>query len=345
MNTLYQQMEKTARDLIANDKGILAADESRHTITSRFNALGIESTEQTRRAFREILFTAPGIEQYISGVILFDETIRQSDSDGTPFIKLLKNRGIIPGIKVDNGTKPLSFYPGEKITEGLDMLRERLKEYAGMGARFAKWRAVIEIGSDIPSIECIEANAHALARFAALSQESGLVPIVEPEVLMDGSHDLSRCEEATQMTLRSVFGQLYKYRVTTECMLLKPNMVVPGLQSSSSVTTAQIAEATIMCMKRMVPSSVPGIVFLSGGQKPEEAAENLNAMNAGKRILPWKMSFSFSRALQKPVIDAWKGNEQNTRKAQAIFLHRARCAGAASRGVYSDLMEKEAERP
>ena len=336
---ISKELETTARSLVAKGKGILAADESQPTIQKRFTALNIESTEENRRAYRETLFTAPGIEEFISGVILFDETIRQKAADGRSFVDVLKSRGIIPGIKVDKGTIAMPGFPDEKITAGLDGLRERLKEYRDLGARFAKWRAVITIGPGMPSRSNINANAHALAHYAALSQEAALVPIVEPEVLMDGDHDIERCEEATLATLINVFHELREYNVALEGMLLKPNMVLAGKKALKQAGVGQVAEATLRTLRRAVPAAVPGMVFLSGGQSPELATEHLNAMNA-LGAQPWEISFSFGRALQEPSLKAWKGSPANVAAAQALFHHRAKCNGAARYGRYSDRMEK-----
>ncbi|MGE5174335.1 MAG: class I fructose-bisphosphate aldolase [Betaproteobacteria bacterium] len=335
------ELEATARSLVAKGKGLLAADESFPTIEKRFAALGIPSTEETRRAYRETLFTTLGIEEFISGVIMFDETIRQKSNDGRPFVDVLSRKGIIPGIKVDKGTVAMPGFPGEKITAGLDGLRERLKEYRDLGARFAKWRAVITIGSGIPSQGNIAANAHGLALYAALSQEAGLVPVVEPEVLMDGDHDIRRCEEATEAALAAVFSALREYRVALEGMLLKPNMVLSGKQSPKQASVDEVAESTIRCLKRAVPAAVPGIVFLSGGQSPEQATEHLNAMNKMGHH-PWEISFSFARALQDPVLKTWKGTPANVGAAQRQFHHRAMCNSAARYGRYSEQMEKAA---
>ena len=336
---MTKELEATARSLAAKGKGILAADESQPTIQKRFAALNIESTEENRRAYRETLFTAPGIEESISGVILFDETIRQKAADGRSFVDVLKSRGIIPGIKVDKGTIAMPGFPDEKITAGLDGLRERLKEYRDLGARFAKWRAVITIGPGMPSRSNINANAHALAHYAALSQEAALVPIVEPEVLMDGDHDIERCEEATLATLVNVFHELREYHVALEGILLKPNMVLAGKKALKQAGVGQVAEATLRTLRRAVPAAVPGMVFLSGGQSPELATEHLNAMNA-PGAQPWEISFSFGRALQEPSLKAWKGSPANVAAAQALFHHRAKCNGAARYGRYSDRMEK-----
>ncbi len=330
-----------ARAMVAEGKGILAADESSPTIKKRFDSINVESTEDNRRAYRELLFTTPGMEEYISGVILYDETIRQSASDGTPFVKVLERRGVIPGIKVDCGAQPLAGAPGEKVTEGLDGLRERLDEYAGLGAKFAKWRAVITIGDGIPTAYCLETNAHALARYAALCQEAGIVPIVEPEVLMDGSHTIGRCEEVTTDTLHCVFDALHDQRVVLEHMCLKPNMVIAGKGCSRQAGPAEVAEATVRCFRRVVPSAVPGIVFLSGGQSDEDATANLNAMNAMPCTHPWELSFSYGRALQAPPLKAWGGLAANVDRAKQAFHVRAKLNGAARYGKYSAKMERE----
>ena len=335
------ELEATARALLPAGKGILAADESAGTITRRFDSIRLASTEETRRAYRELLFTTPGIEEFISGVILFDETIHQKAQDGTPFPEVLARRGILPGIKVDKGAVDLAGFPGEKVTEGLDGLRDRLAQYRALGARFAKWRAVITIGEGIPTRPCIEANAHALARYAALCQEAGLVPIVEPEVLMDGEHPITRCEEATEATLRRVFDQLQEHRVRLEGMLLKPNMILAGKQCPKQAAVAEVAETTVRCLRRVVPAAVGGVAFLSGGQSPERATEHLNAMNAlGPH--PWALGFSYARALQEPTLKAWKGENGNIPAAQRIFVHRARCNSAARFGKYSGQMEASA---
>ena len=328
------ELQVVARALVVRGKGILAADESFPTIEKRFKPLGVASTEENRRAYRELLFTTPGLGESISGVILFDETMRQKARDGRPLPEVLARQGILPGIKVDKGTKPLSNFPGEKITEGLDGLGERLAEYRSLGARFTKWRAVLGIGPGIPTRGCLEANAHALARFAALSQEAGLVPIVEPEVLMDGDHPIERCEEATEAALRMVFAELHEQRVALEGMLLKPNMVLPGKLCPKQAGSQEVAEATLRCLKRAVPAAVPGIVFLSGGQTPVQATENLNAMNAlGPQ--PWELSFSYGRALQEPALKAWKGDAANAATAQKALFVRARYNSAARFGKYA----------
>jgi fructose-bisphosphate aldolase class I len=334
-------LKTTARAMVAPGKGILAADESFPTIKKRFDGISLESNEENRRAYRELLFTTPGVEAYISGVITFDETLRHSTRDGTPFPKLLSDNGIIPGIKVDAGAKQLAGYPDEKITEGLDGLRDRLAVYHDLGARFTKWRAVIKIGHAIPTGFCIDANAHALARFAALSQEAGLVPIVEPEVLMDGEHSIDRCEKVTETTLSHVFFQLMAHRVALDEMILKPNMVIAGKECPDQASVAEVAEATVRCLLRTVPAAVPGIVFLSGGQSAKLATQHLNAMNAlGEH--PWQLSFSYGRALQEEALNAWKGNSANVGAAQGAFLHRSKCVSAARYGDYTDGMEEAA---
>jgi fructose-bisphosphate aldolase, class I len=335
------ELNEIARAIVADGKGILAADESSGTIKKRFDSIDVESTEETRRAYRELLFTTEGVEEYISGVILYDETIRQKTADGTPFPNLLASKGIIPGIKVDIGAKPLAHAPGETVTEGLDGLRERLAEYHELGARFAKWRAVISIGEGIPSEYCVWVNAHALARYAALVQEARLVPIVEPEVLMDGDHTIERSFEVTARTLHAVFTELRDQRVHPEGILLKPNMVLPGYDSPEQVSDDEIAHETVRCFRRHVPAAVPGIVFLSGGQSEEEATRRLNAMNAiGPH--PWKLSFSYGRALQAAALKAWQGKEENVEAAQRAYYHRAKMNGAAQTGLYAPEMEREA---
>jgi fructose-bisphosphate aldolase, class I len=334
-------LEQTARALVAPGKGILAADESSGTIKKRFDSIGIESTEDTRRAYRDLLFTTEGAADYISGVILYDETIRQTGHDGTPFPKLLESQGIIPGIKVDLGAKDLANAPGEKITEGLDGLRERFAEYRELGARFAKWRAVISIGDGIPTEYCLWANAHALARYAALSIEAGIVPIVEPEVLMDGDHTIARAFDVTSRTLHALFTELRDQKVWFEQLLLKPNMVLSGYEASTRAGVQEVAEGTLRCFYRHVPAAVPGIVFLSGGQSDEDATAHLNAMNAmGPH--PWELSFSYGRALQAPALKAWGGEAANVAAGQAAYLHRARMNGLARSGSYSPDMEKVA---
>ncbi len=329
------EVVNTARKMVENDKGLLAMDESNPTCNKRFALLGIPQTEETRRSYRQWIVTTPGLGESISGAILYDETIRQHLNDGTPFSKALSNAGIIPGIKVDSGAKSLAGHPGEKITEGLDGLRDRLAEYSLMGARFAKWRAVIAIDEDIPSRGCIEANAHALARYAALCQEAGLVPIVEPEVLMDGSHTLDRCRDVTEETLHAVFSQLYVQGVALEGMILKPNMVVPGLGCPRQESVEEVADATVKCLLRSVPAAVAGIAFLSGGQPAELASARLSAMNAQfRQLLPWALTFSFARAIQQPALEIWKGDERNVPSAQQALYRRAKDNGDARRGEY-----------
>lgn len=333
------ELNSVARAIVAPQKGVLAADESSPTIKKRFAAIQVESTDENRRRYRELLFTADGIERFVGGVILFDETLRQSTREGVPFAKLLSSRGIVPGIKVDKGAVPLALCPGDRVTEGLDGLRERLAEYKQLGAKFAKWRAVIDIDEQrLPSTFGIRANAHALARYAALCQEIDLVPIVEPEVLMDGSHGLERCEVVTSQVLETVFAELDAHHVAFEGMLLKPNMVIPGLKCAAQASVSQVAEATMRCLTRYVPAAVPGIVFLSGGQSAEDATDHLNAMNAmGSH--PWEVSFSYGRALQAPVLAAWKGQESNASAAQRALLTRCRLNGLARDGKYARSME------
>lgn len=339
-----RELIDTARTLVAGDKGLLAMDESNPTCDKRFAGLGIPRTEEARRAYRELIVTTPGLGECISGVILYDETIRQRKHDGTPFVKVITDAGIIPGIKVDTGAKDLPGHPGEKITEGLDGLRDRLAEYSQMGARFAKWRAVIAVGDGIPGRGCLEGNAHALARYAALCQEAGLVPVVEPEVLMDGEHTLERCFETTEEVLRTVFNQLFIQRVMLEGIILKPNMVLPGLTCPRQETVVEVADATVKCLLRAVPAAVPGIAFLSGGQSGELASARLNAMNVGfKSRLPWALAFSFARAIQQPAMEIWRGEENNVLAAQRALVHRARCNRAARRGQYTAEMEKDME--
>jgi fructose-bisphosphate aldolase class I len=336
-----QELHETARAVVAEGKGILAADESDGTIKKRFDSIEVESTEENRRAYRDLLFTTEGVEEYISGVILFDETIRQKSADGTPFPKLLASKGIIPGVKVDKGAKPLALAEGETITEGLDGLRDRLAEYRELGARFTKWRAVITIGRGIPSEYCIWTNAHALARYAALSEEAGLVPIVEPEVLMDGDHTIERSFEVTSRTLHAVFTELRDQRVQPEGMLLKPNMVLSGYDCAEQASDDEVAHETLRCFRRHVPAAVPGIVFLSGGQSDEQATARLSAMNAvGPH--PWQLSFSYGRALQAPALKAWGGKPENVEAGQRAYYHRAKMNSAARTGMYAPEMEKEA---
>src|SRR5215510_4875786 len=333
-----QELETVAQAMVAKGKGILAADESSGTIKRRFDSIKIESNEDTRRAYREMLLTTKGIEEAISGVILFDETIRTATSDGTPFPQVLSKKGIMPGIKVDKGPVDIPGFPGEVVTEGLDGLRGRVKEYKEFGAKFAKWRAVITIGDGIPSASCLELNAHALARYAALCQEGGLVPIVEPEVLLDGSHTIERCEEVTEATLKVTFAALFLQRIHLEGMILKPSMVVSGKDNPRQAGVEEVAERTLRCLKRTVPAAVPGIAFLSGGQSAESATVHLNAMNAmGPH--PWQVSFSYARALQDPALKAWKGEAGNVAAAQKIFYHRAKMNSAARSGSYTKQME------
>ena len=335
-----QAILETAQALVAGDKGLLAMDESIPTCNRRFAALGIPQTDEARRAYREMIVTTPNLGRCISGAILFDQTIHQDTKSGIPFVKVLIDAGITPGIKVDAGAKDLAGHPGEKITEGLDGLRDRLAGYAQMGARFAKWRAVIAVGNGIPSRGCIEANAQALARYAALCQEVGLVPVVEPEVLMDGDHTLARCAQITEEVLRVVFEQLYLQQVMLEGMLLKPNMVVPGLACGTQATVDEVADATVKCLLRAVPAAVPGIAFLSGGQPSELASARLNAMNVRfKTHLPWKLAFSFARAIQQPAMEIWRGEATNVPAAQQALFHRADCNRAARRGEYTATVE------
>jgi fructose-bisphosphate aldolase, class I len=334
------ELIKTASALVAGGKGLLAMDESNPTCNKRFAKIGIPQTEEARRDWRELIIMTPGLGKFISGTILYDETIRQTSKEGTPFIKIIADKGIIPGIKVDKGVKAIAGFPGEKITEGLDGLRNRLAEYVQMGARFAKWRAVFVIGNNLPSRGCIEANAHALARYAALCQEAGVVPMVEPEVLMDGSHDLQQCFAVTREVLHSVFDALYLQRVMLEGMILKPNMVIPGLDAPFQATADDVAEATIKCLRQSVPAAVAAIAFLSGGQSGELAAEHLNKMEVKyTSTLPWPLTYSFARAIQQPALEIWAGQEKNTAIAQQALYHRAGCAYAAKQGVYSAAME------
>ncbi len=335
-----QALIDTARALVAENKGLLAMDESDPTCDKRFAAQKIPQTVEARRAYRELIVTVPGLGEYISGVILYDETIHQRKADGTPFLRVIIDAGIIPGIKVDTGAKDLAARPGEKITEGLDGLRDRLAEYARMGARFAKWRAVIALGDDIPSRGCVEANAQALARYAALCQEAGLVPVVEPEVLMAGAHTLDRCAAVTEDVLRTVFHHLDTQGVMLEGMLLKPNMVLPGSACPQQETVDEVADATMRCLLRAVPAAVPGVAFLSGGQSGELASARLNAMNVRFQARrPWAVAFSFARAIQQPALEIWRGRDANVPAAQRALLHRARCNAAARRGSYTAAME------
>lgn len=335
------ELNRVASAMVAKGKGILAADESSGTIKKRFDAIKLESTEEHRRTYREMLFTAPGAAEAVSGVILYDETIRQKTKDGTPFPQYLARQGMIPGIKVDLGAKPLAGFPGETITEGLDGLRERLIEYRGLGARFAKWRAVIDIAAGIPTAFAIQANAHALARYAALCQENDIVPIVEPEVLMDGAHSLERCSEVTEAVLATVFDQLFAHRIALEGMVLKPNMVISGKKASDRASPEKVAEATVRVLKRHVPTAVPGIAFLSGGQSPTEATLHLSLMNR-MGPLPWALTFSYGRALQDTALKAWGGAAANFGAGQKELVRRALLNGAATTGRYAPEMESRA---
>lgn len=338
-----QQLAGIAKALVEPGKGVLAADEGPQAIKRRFSTIDVESTEENRRSYRELIFRTPAIAKYISGVILYDETIRQDGSDGTPLVKVLADQSIIPGIKVDNGAKDLTGAPGEQVTEGLDGLRERLVEYREMGARFTKWRAVINIDAGIPSRYCIDVNAHALARFAALSQEAGMVPIVEPEVMMDGGHSIDRCEQVTEDTLREVFYALGHQGVALEGILLKPNMVLSGKSAATRACPDEVGEKTIACFKRVLPAAVPGVVFLSGGQSDDEATINLNAINRQAAAVgaPWPLSFSFGRALQSDPLKAWAGRSDNIQKAQRAFHHRSRLNSASQQGAYTPAMKEE----
>ena len=339
---MNEQLERTAQAMVADGKGILAADESTGTIKKRFDSIGAESTESSRRDYREMLFRASdAMHDCISGVILYDETLRQNAKDGTPLVRIITNTGAIPGIKVDMGAKPLAAAANEKVTEGLDGLRDRLAEYYELGARFAKWRAVITIGDHIPSRYCIGANAHALARYAALCQEAGIVPIVEPEVLMDGPHDIDRCFDVTEETLNTVYDALHEQRIHLEGTILKPNMVVSGTECKTQAGVEEVAEKTVACLKRTVPAAVPGICFLSGGQSDEDATAHLSAMNA-MFDTPWKLSFSYGRALQAAALKAWAGKSENEASAQAAFSHRARMNALAASGRWKVELEKAA---
>jgi fructose-bisphosphate aldolase class I len=333
------ELKAIAESIVADDKGILAADESTGTIKKRFDVIGVESTEESRRAYRNLLFTTPGFEEFVGGVILYDETIRQSADDGTPFAELLASKGVVPGIKVDLGAKPLAGSPGETVTEGLDGLRERLAEYCELGARFAKWRATLSVGERMPSRYCVRVNAQALARYAALCQEAGIVPIVEPEVLMDTDHSIDACYDATARTLQALYAELAVQRVDLEGTLLKPNMVIPGKGNADQASPERIARATLDCLRRHVPAVVPGIVFLSGGQSEVEATVNLDAINRlDGRV--WPLSFSYGRALQASALQAWRGAPEQVEAGQAAFLHRARCNAAAAGGRYSAELEE-----
>jgi fructose-bisphosphate aldolase class I len=333
------ELKAIAESIVADDKGILAADESTGTIKKRFDVIGVESTEESRRAYRNLLFTTAGFEEFVGGVILYDETIRQSADDGTPFAELLTSKGVVPGIKVDLGAKPLAGAPGETVTEGLDGLRERLADYYELGARFAKWRATLSVGERMPSRYCVRVNAQALARYAALCQEAGIVPIVEPEVLMDTDHSIDACYEATARTLQALYAELAVQRVDLEGTLLKPNMVIPGKGNADQASPERIARATLDCVRRHVPAVVPGIVFLSGGQSEVEATVNLDAINRlDGRV--WPLSFSYGRALQASALQAWRGAPEQVEAGQAAFLHRARCNAAAAGGRYSAELEE-----
>jgi fructose-bisphosphate aldolase class I len=337
-----QHLIDTVRTLFAYPKGLLAMDESNGTCDKRFAAVGVDQTMDARRAYRELIITTPGLGECVGGVILYDETIRQSARDGTPFVKLLRDAGIVPGIKVDTGAKELAGHSGETVTEGLDGLRARLEDYFKMGARFAKWRAVIKIGEGLPSRACVEANAHALARYAALCQEAGIVPIVEPETLMEGDHGTARCAEATEAILRALFAELAVQGVALEGMILKPNMVLPGSSSPERPTAGEVAQATLGLLRRVVPAAVPAIAFLSGGQSGELASARLDAMNASPSpnpAAPWTLTFSYARAIQQPALEIWAGAPTNVAKAQAALLHRARCNRAAREGRYSAAVE------
>jgi fructose-bisphosphate aldolase class I len=336
---MSEDLASVAATLVADGKGILAADESVATLTRRFDTLGIQSTAQSRRAYREMLFTTPGAAEFISGAILYDETIRQKSSDGKPLAEVLASNGIVPGIKVDIGAEPLAGFPEERVTEGLDGLRQRLEEYHGMGARFAKWRAVIRITDALPSAACVSANAHALARYAALCQEQQLVPIVEPEVLMDGAHTIERCAEVTGAVLHAVFHALFEQGVSLEGMLLKPSMVIAGKDCARQAAVQEVATATLRCLRRHVPAAVPGIVFLSGGQKDLVATAHLNAINRLPGPRPWQISFSYGRALQDAAMQEWHGRDEDVKAGQQALYHRARCNGAAARGEYTDATE------
>ncbi|MEQ9001798.1 MAG: class I fructose-bisphosphate aldolase [Coleofasciculus sp. B1-GNL1-01] len=344
MSTYAQELRATAQAMVAPSKGVLAMDESNGTCNKRLGKVGIDQTEEMRRTYRELILTTPNLGNYISGAILYDETIRQSTKDGIPFLKVMTDTGIIPGIKVDTGAKDMAGFPGEKVTEGLDGLRDRIAEYYQMGARFAKWRAVITIGDGIPSRGCIEANAHGLARYAQLCQEGGLVPIVEPEVLINGDHTLERCYQVTEETLRTVFNQLYTQRVAFDQMILKPSMVISGKDCPNQASVNEVADATVQCLMNSVPASVAGVAFLSGGQSNEQASAHLNAMNVKyAEQAPWSISFSYARAIQQPALEAWKGKESNASLAQKLLLHRAKCNSAAHDGKYTPEMEKELE--
>ncbi|BCM89142.1 fructose-bisphosphate aldolase class 1 [Abditibacteriota bacterium] len=334
-----QKLKDTVQALMAEGKGLLAMDESTPTSDKRFKVVGIPQTEEMRRIYREWIATAPGLGESISGAILYDETIRQKTDDGIPFVEVLHKAGIVPGIKVDEGAHDLAGFPDEKVTDGLDGLRDRLKEYAAMGARFAKWRAVITIGEGIPTSTCIEANTEALARYAALCQEAGIVPIVEPETLMDGDHTLEQCEAVTERVLRSLFTRLALHKVALEGILLKPNMVLPGEKCPTQNSVEEVADATVNCFNRTVPAAIGGIAFLSGGQSAELASARLNAMHVRHKDLPWPLTFSFSRAIQQPALELWAGKPENVEKAQQVLVRRAKCNSAARLGQYTEAME------
>jgi fructose-bisphosphate aldolase, class I len=340
-DNMSHDLQRIGASLVADGKGILAADETVSTLTKRFNVLGITSTEQSRRTYREMLFTCPHAAEFISGAIMHDETIRQKTSGGVAFVKELEERGILAGIKVDTGAKPLAASSDETVTEGLDGLRDRLREYRNMGARFAKWRAVIHVSQSLPSTACVSANAHALARYASLCQEQDLVPIVEPEVLMDGFHSIGRCEQVTGAVLHAVFDALFEQNVVLEAMLLKPNMVVAGKQCAQQPSVEEVADATLTSLRRHVPAAVPGIVFLSGGQSARLATAHLNAINRIESAKPWKISFSYGRALQDPALEAWHGRHEYLAAGQRAFCHRACLNGAAAVGRYTNEMEIE----
>lgn len=346
-NTQWQyadELKQTAAAMVAPYKGILAADESNSTATKRLQEVGIESSEESRRKYRQLLFTTPEVDNYISGVILYDETIRQADDHGTPFPELLNSRGIIPGIKVDTGAKPLAGSPDEKVTEGLDGLRERLAEYRQMGARFSKWRAVITIGQDMPSRQCIESNAHALARYAALCQENGLVPIVEPEILINGDHSIDTCEQVTEANHRQVFNELYRHNVMLEGTILKTSMVISGLDAGNRAGVEEVAERTVRTLQRVVPPALGGVVFLSGGQGDVESTQHLDAMNKQfKQHVPWRLTFSYARALQNPALRSWGSDMGNTQLAQREYVLRACLNSLASEGEYSEQLEQQAK--
>ena len=342
MTVIEQELETTAKMMVAEGKGILAIDESTPTIKKRFDTINVESTEENRRAYRDLLITNPGGSKYISGMILYDETIRQSTSDGMTFTEKLINDGIMPGIKVDTGAKDFALHSNEKITEGLDGLRDRLAEYKTLGAKFAKWRAVITIGNNMPTDACIDANAHALARYAGLCQEIGIVPMVEPEVLMDADNTIERCYDVTEKTLSTLFTTLKDQDISMAHTILKTNMVISGKQCSTQASVEEVAKSTVRCLLKNVPSELAGIVFLSGGQSAELATAHLNAMNQNNKDLPWPLSFSYGRALQEPCLKAWGGESTNIEAAQKALLHREKCNGLACKGEYDEKMEEAA---